>query len=533
MKNLPIGIQNFRKIIEGNYVYIDKTQYVYDLVMKDSYYFLSRPRRFGKSLLLDTIAEVFNGERELFRGLWIYNSDYDFKQYPVIRIDMSNISNNTSAILEQSLMSLIKKRYRQEGFIIEDDIVADAFAELIALLHKKYKERVVVLIDEYDKPILDHIKDLDTAESNRQVIKGFYGILKSMDPHLRFTMMTGVSKFTKTSVFSELNNMLDITMSESFAGICGITADDFDIYFSEHMNHLTKNEKLRRYSDIRTEIIKWYDGYSWDGETRVLNPFSLLSFFRQERFAGFWYASGTPGFLVGLIKNNPEAFSNIHNLKITEDMLNSGDINKIEIEPLLFQTGYLTVKEVTFAGDEMMYLLEIPNFEVKNAFNLHVISSLTEAGDTTTRNLCDELNEAFKHGDMEKAVSALQRLFSSIPYQLHVKAEAYYHSIIYAIMCFTGLNITSEVSVSGGRVDAVLEYTDRVYVMEFKYADCPKDVSTDEKRRLFDKALGDGIEQIENKGYYKKYLGGNRIIYKTAFAFLGRDDIEMKYEVCQ
>ena len=235
MKKLPIGIQNFREIVEGGYVYVDKTPYIYELLHSASYYFLSRPRRFGKSLLLDTIAEAFSGDRELFKGLWIYDSDYDFPKHPVIRLDMSNMANKTPDILEESILSKINLIYDTEGFERRDTIVSDAFMRLIILLNQKYDQRVVVLIDEYDKPILDRIADIEMAKKNREVLKGFYGILKSMDPHLRFTMITGVSKFSKTSVFSQLNNLTDLTLDRAYAGICGIPVESLDAHFGEHI----------------------------------------------------------------------------------------------------------------------------------------------------------------------------------------------------------------------------------------------------------------------------------------------------------
>jgi len=334
MKRLPIGIQTFSKIIEGDYVYADKTKYVYDLINSASYYFLSRPRRFGKSLLLDTIAEAFKGSKELFKGLWIYDSDYTFESHPVIRLDMSNISNKTPEVLEISLASQLRKQIRQEGLDIIDELPSDMFKSIIEGLYEKYAQKVVVLIDEYDKPIIDHIHDVPAAEANRLVIRGFYGVLKSMDPFLRFTFLTGVSKFAKTSVFSELNNLKDITMTRQYANICGIPVEDLDKYFGEHIESLKTLKEFQNCGDLRGKILEWYDGYSWDGETRVINPFSLLTFFGQERFGAFWYASGSPKFLIDLIKQNPGEYSNFKSLKISESMLDdkteSGRVFKLQ-----------------------------------------------------------------------------------------------------------------------------------------------------------------------------------------------------------
>ena len=531
MKKLPLGIQSFKKIINGGYVYADKTQYIYSLLNNASYYFLSRPRRFGKSLLLDTISEVFNGDKELFNGLWIYDSDFEFIKHPILRLDMSNISNETPDILKESLLSVLRKRAMEESLDIADEIPSDLFKHLIEALCKKHGQRVVVLIDEYDKPILDHLTNLEVAEANRAVTKGFYGVLKSMDPYLRFSMLTGVSKFTKTSVFSELNNLLDITMTEEYANICGIAIEDIDKYFGDHIKSMSALDRFKHCGNFKDEILAWYDGYSWDGATRVLNPFSLLSFFIQKRFVGFWYASGTPAFLIKLIKENPDSFLAIKNYRMSEEVLDSFDIKKMDIEPLLFQTGYLTVKEKAYFGFIDEYLLGIPNFEVEQALNLNIIAEFTEKGNSFAATSSRRMIESLKSGDILGMASLLRPLFASIPHNLHINREAYYHSIIYAIMNVLGLNMSAEVSVSGGRVDAVLELEEYVYIMEFKYRDCAPGTTPEEKSRIADEALKEGMCQIKEKGYYKKYLGSpNKIVCLAAFAFLGRDNIEIRVE---
>jgi hypothetical protein len=527
MKKLPLGIQSFRKIIEGDYVYVDKTHYVYDIINNASYYFLSRPRRFGKSLLLDTISEVFSGDKELFKGLYIYDTDYNFTKHPVIRIDMSKISNKTPELLEKSLSEELQKRILSEKLTITSKIPSSIFISLIEALYDKYQQSVVVLIDEYDKPILDNLANLETAEANRQVLRGFYGILKSMDPYLRLTFITGVSKFTKTSIFSELNNLLDITLMDKYADICGIATKDLDKYFSEYIEDASSQARFKRFSSLRDEILAWYNGYTWDGETRVINPFSLLSFFMQKRLYSFWYASGTPSFLVELLKNKPESFLALKNLRISERALDTFDIRNMEIEPLLFQTGYLTVKEVCWDDTPETYLLEFPNFEVKDAFYIGLISAFTEKSGAFTETTQQNLRKSLKAGDLQNVLNLLKSLFAAIPYQLHIDREAYYHSIFFAIMSVLGLDIEAEVSVAGGRVDAVLELADKVYVMEFKYVDCEPGTSDEVKSKLFDTALREGIQQIEDRGYHKKYLDSGKQIYKVAFAFLGRGDIEM------
>jgi len=531
MKKLPLGIQNINEIITGNYVYVDKTQYVYNLIDTAKYLFLSRPRRFGKSLLLDTIGEVFKGNKELFKGLWIYDSDYSFDKHPVIRLDMSRVATKSPEILEDSIMSLLESYYLTEALKVKNRIISDVFAELIIQLDRKYGKRVVVLIDEYDKPILDHMTNPDMADSNRQVIRGLYGVLKPLDQYLEFAFITGVSKFTKASIFSELNNLFDITMMEKFANICGVTIDDLNNYFREHITSLNNLKQFRHIESIYDEILFWYDGYSWDGETRVLNPFSLLNFFKQEKFMNFWYSSGNPKFLMDLIKENPESFLRLDNLVLDETSLDVFDIQNMAAAPILFQTGYLTIKEIDYIEVSPTYHLKMPNFEVEDAFNLQVLASLTHSGDVFARDIKRDIIKALRLGNLEQMLSILRGLFASIPYELHVKKEAYYHSIFYALMTLLGLKMNVEVSVSGGKVDAIIEQDDRVYVMEFKYEDCPIDASDNTKKELFEKALDEAMGQIETKGYYKKYLGKGKTIYKVALAFLGRDNIEMR--VCE
>ena len=528
MKKLPIGIQTFRKIIEDNCIYVDKTKYIYDLINDFSCFFLSRPRRFGKSLLLDTIGEVFNGNKELFKGLWIYDSDYDFAKHPVIRLDMSNIANETPETMKESLSLQLKKRIKEEGLDITGETPSDLFQFLIEALYKKYKQKVVVLIDEYDKPILDHILDIEKAEANRATIRGFYSILKSMDPYLRFTFITGVSKFTKTSIFSGMNNLLDITMQEKYANICGIPVEDLDGYFHDHIAALSSRDTFQRIGNLHDEILAWYDGYSWDGKTRVINPFGLLTFFAQERFANFWYSSGSPKFLMDMIKKDPEIIVNLNEYNMGEWEMDVFDVQSIEVAPLLFQTGYLTVKEVLHGLGSTSYLLEIPNREVRETFNLQLMAELTERQYTVAGTAYRNMLESLQKGDLQRVLSILKSLFAAIPYQLHINMEAYYHSIFFAVMSVLDFKTYAEVSTSMGRIDAVLEMADKIYVLEFKYEDCAPDADAETKRTLFKRALDKGAEQLLERGYADKYQGGGKQIIQAAFVFLGRDNIEMR-----
>ena len=537
MKNLPLGVQNFREIIEKNHVYVDKTMYIHQLITSGKCFFLSRPRRFGKSLFLDTIAEVFKGNRELFKGLWIYDSGYDFKPHPIIKLDMSNVTTLSTEAFVKSLTARLLCNAKEGNVDVYEETPTGLLNDLIRGLQLKYNQQIVVLIDEYDKPILDHVTDIKIAESNRNIVRDLYGLLKSLDSYIKFTFFTGVSKFTKTSVFSSLNNLSDITMNKNYANVCGIPVNDLELYFGERIKILSQHENFIESPSLTDLILKWYDGYSWDGKTRLLNPFGLLSFFYAEELKSFWYVSGSPKFLIDLIKENPYCVPSLGNIKMLERSLDAIDIGSLEISALLFQTGYLTVSKVIPAiaetGTPTSYLLDIPNFEVRDAFFSQLLASFTENDYFFTDNAYFDMKEALRNGDLQTVLVKLKSLFASIPYQLHVEKEAYYHSIFFCLMNVLGFKIDAEVSVSRGRIDATLELRDKVYVFEFKYENCPNDADECTKRKIFEKTLEIGMKQINERGYADKYAGCGKTVYLAAFAFLGRSDVEMRHTVIQ
>jgi len=348
-----------------------------------------------------------------------------------------------------------------------------------------------------------------------------------MDPYLRLTFITGVTKFSKTSIFSELNNLFDITLTGQYVNVCGIGIDDLDKYFANHIRNLESSGRFGEYKNIRQGILAWYDGYSWDGKTRLINPFSLLSFLMQERFYSYWYASGTPTFLIKLIKDKPDSFLALKDLEIGEGVLDNFDIRNKSAVPLLFQAGYLTIAERRQNEWPESYLLRIPNFEVNEAFHLNILSEFPGNEEHATETAYRRIRESLKKGDLGAIQIQLKALFASIPYQLHVEHEAYYHSIFYAITNLLGFETSAEVSTARGRIDAVLELEDRVYVIEFKYKNCQPDAAPEEKTKLYEKALDEAMAQIKGRGYHMKYIGSGKTIQLVAFVFLGRDDIEM------
>ena len=527
MKRLPLGIQTFRDVIEDNHVYVDKTMYIHQLISNARSYFLSRPRRFGKSLLLDTIAEVFKGSKELFKGLWIYDSGYDFKSHPVVKLDMSSLSTETTDAFRKSLLEELRYFLQLEEINSESDMPSGLLKDLVRGLHSKYNKKVVVLIDEYDCPILDHITKVETAEANRTILRDFFKILKPLDPYIRFIFITGVTKFTKTSVFSALNSLSDITMLKNYVNICGVPVDELELYFGSHMKSLANHRRFKDRYCLRELILAWYDGYSWDGETKLLNPFGLLSLFHAGQVKSFWYVSGSPKFLIDLIKNDPESVLKLQNPTICEREMDAIDIHNLDIKSLLFQTGYLTVAETVYPDVLPEYLLEIPNLEVREAFFMSITAGLTENKYENTSEAFRQINKALKTGDLQIILDMLRSLFRSIPHQLHINKEAYYHSIFFSVMKVLGFKIDAEVSVSKGRIDAVLELGDKIYVFEFKYKHCPPDTEEDKKREIADKALELGMKQINDRGYADRYTGSGKTIYKAAFVFLGRDNVEM------
>ena len=366
MKNFPIGIQTFSELIKGNYLYIDKTREIYKLFEKGGkYYFLSRPRRFGKSLLISTLKEIFSGNREIFKGLWVHDR-IDWQKYPVLHIDFLRISYKTPEILENSISGLMDKIAATFNIELHPrSLYKEKFSELIEKLARE--KPVAVLIDEYDKPIIDKIEDMDIASGNREVLKEFYSVLKSADEYIKFAFLTGVSKFSRVSVFSGLNNLDDITLDEKFATLLGYTQPELEHYFQPHIEKMSQTMSMTG-EQLLAEIKNWYNGYSWDGKNFLYNPLSILNLFSRQRFDNYWVSTGTPTFLVKLLKARKTDISEFEEKTVDNTVSESYDIDNMGIAPLLFQTGYLTIKEVKTIKLRNKYTLSYPNEEVKETF---------------------------------------------------------------------------------------------------------------------------------------------------------------------
>ena len=502
MKNLPLSIQTFRDIITQGYLYIDKTKEIYNLYARGGkYYFFSRPRRFGKSLLISTLKEIFSGNKELFKGLWIYDKIED-TTYPVIHIDFLGLKYRSEKELEDSLEYLIDQNAAAHGIELQQKGYDKRFRELIMEAFKK--NPVVILVDEYDKPVIDFIEtdSKDIARANQKVLKTFYSIIKSMDQYTRFIFITGVSKFSKVSVFSDLNTLIDITLYDDFSTLLGYTEEELKHYFSPYLKRTTEKMGMSEASLLKS-IRKWYNGYSWDGNNFVYNPFSILSFFNANSFGNFWFSTGTPTFLIKLIKSQQVEIMEFENLLANHITFDCFDIDNMDVTSLLFQTGYMTIKKVTIENHEKTYELTYPNHEVRSSFLTHLLGMYTQKKSAFQLRLLKNIGQAVETGDLDRLIKEIKSLFASIPYHIFIgEREAYYHSIIYLVLSLSGIDVRTEEPTNTGRIDAVLEVGNKIYILEFKMG-----------------SESEALAQIKEMKYYEKYLGKGKEIVLVGIGF--------------
>ncbi|NPA82140.1 MAG: ATP-binding protein [Epsilonproteobacteria bacterium] len=493
MQKLPIGIQTFSQIREENYIYIDKTHLAFDLIENYKYAFLSRPRRFGKSLFLDTLHNIFEGNRELFEGLAVYDKWNWEERYPVIKISWGGSDYVSLEETKHKAFRVLKENQKRLGIVCEDDFSpAGCLEELIQKAYDKYQKRVVVLVDEYDKPILNNIDNTKLALQNRNFLRGFYEVLKDNDAYIQFAFLTGISKFSKANIFSGLNNIEDISLTPKYATICGYTQKDIENDFKEHLEG----------ADLE-KVKEWYNGYNFLGEN-VYNPFDILQFIDNNFFfKNYWWESGNPSFLITLLKQKPYNIPELENITVGDELLNSFEIENLRLEVLLFQSGYLTIEK--FYNDPEFgineYKLRVPNKEVNISLNRLFLDYLTN-GIRVERSIIKALFEA----DLEKFKEIFISLFASIPYNNYVKNnigeyEGYYASVFYAYLAASGLKIIAEDVTNSSRIDLTILIQDKVYIIEFK-------VDSD-----------NALQQIKEKNYAKKYKNEAKEIYLVGICF--------------
>ncbi|HEW97788.1 MAG TPA: AAA family ATPase [Beggiatoa sp.] len=498
MKKLPIGIQTFAEIIKEEYLYVDKTRHIAELIQAGKYLFLSRPRRFGKSLLVSTLSEIFSGNKALFQGLYIYDK-IKWQSHPVIHIDFAAIDFSTEIDLREGLIQLMDGINDDEQLNVDKRGFKAYFKNIIVALSKKYG-KVVVLVDEYDKPIVEYMDDIEMAAKNREILRNFFGVLKSSDAFLRFVFLTGVSKFARVSIFSDLNHLLDITLSKQFATLLGYTQNELESYFDQHMQTLCFELGLKK-AQLLAEIKTWYDGYSWNAKDRMYNPFSILNLFAMRRFSNYWFATGTPTLLIKLIKQTRRDITEFENKAVSEIIFDSYNIENLNVFALLFQTGYLTITHVDKKARTPQYILNYPNFEVKEAFITYLFESFTQNGLEEIQPTAEELRSYLQTENIEGFMNLIRALFAKIPYPLHIEQEAYYHSLFYMISILMGVEIDLEVLTDKGRIDGVLTLEDKIYLIEFKYGKAGTSMDT---------LTNQAIKQIRTKNYKERFMNESR-----------------------
>ncbi|MDR1632292.1 MAG: ATP-binding protein [Dysgonamonadaceae bacterium] len=496
MKKLPIGIQTFSELRTKDYLYIDKTEDIHRMITSGKPFFLSRPRRFGKSLLVSTLEEIFKGNKQLFEGLYIYDHWDWTQQHPVIRLDFGGRSNNSAEILNLSLTNFIEAEARKYGLSLTEAPLPDKFEELIKKLHFSTNRQVVVLIDEYDKPIIDNLFVPEIMEENKKILHNFYQILKAADEHLRFIFLTGVSKFAGVSIFSGLNNLNDITLDERYASLCGYTQQELETCFDEYLDDVAQHldrDKTQLLNDIRS----WYNGYSWDGRTSVYNPFSTLLLFDKRYIDNYWFRTGTPTFLIETLKSRNQIKLLLEPITVDSSLFESFDPVRINEIPLLFQTGYLTVKGKDFRAIPPQYILGIPNNEVKESLLKHLLSAYSYYPLESAQELRQRMQQQLLVGNVAGLEQSLREMLAYIPYPLHIGREAYYHSLMLLWLKLLGFDIIGEVTSNIGSIDAVWKFPGHTIVAEVKCQVKKGRIST-----LLTKA----IRQIEGKRYCERFM---------------------------
>ncbi|SEM22208.1 PD-(D/E)XK nuclease superfamily protein [bacterium A37T11] len=484
-RKYPIGLQSFRKIREEGFLYIDKTEYIHQLVAFGNYFFLSRPRRFGKSLLLATVKELFSGSRELFEGLWIYDH-WDWEQnHPVIHLRISR-ANYQDHGLAEALSRELDEVAEELGIQLSEKTPKDKFKELIK--KSSVNQKVIILVDEYDKPMVDYLDDSEKVAENREIFRNFYSILKDADDQIRFLLITGVSRFSKVGIFSSLNNLEDISMVENMNELVGITQQELEKTFIPEIDKWAEREEMSREEKL-AEVKEWYNGYSWGGEHTVYNPFSLLSYMKYGHFDNFWIDTGAPSFLIQDVRKRPSSYL-FKNEDITVGAQSLKDYNTeaIDTTALMFQTGFLTVKKAEWKTQT--FTLGYPNKEVKQSVLDFIAAGFTFINPGHILPKVDNLRMAFIRNDIPYVIEVLDTLFISIPNPVWIGAtERFFHGIIFNTFQLLGINQESEISNAVGRLDIAVKTNTHIYALEFK----------------LDKTADEALNQILDSSYLKPY----------------------------
>ena len=497
----PIGIQDFDKIINEGYTYVDKTELIYKLVHEGSYYFLSRPRRFGKSLLMSTLDAYFSGKRELFKNLAIEKLEEDWTAYPVLHLDLNTGKYNSKDSLTHALDDFLSRLEANYGTFHSEKTLELRFMGIIERIYHKTGKPVVILVDEYDKPLLQSINNKELQDDFRATLKAFYSVLKTQDRYIRFALLTGVTKFGKVSVFSDLNNLIDISMDEGYDTLCGITEEEMHRYFEESIQKLAERYKIS-YEETCARLKKRYDGYHFvEYGTGVYNPFSLLSTFRASKFGSYWFETGTPTFLVQLLQRENFYLPDLTQQQVSADMLNCIDTMDRNPIPVIYQSGYLTIKD--YDEEFKVYTLGFPNEEVEEGFANYLLPYYAHTGSEGAPMYVRNFVLALRNGRPEQFMKRMQVLFADTDYKIVGNAELYFQNAFYIVTKLLGFYTEVERTISDGRIDMIVKTKDYIYIFEFKY----------------DQNADIALQQIENKGYAKPFVTDGRKIVKIGVNF--------------
>lgn len=507
LPKLPIDLQSFEIIQREGFLYVDKTQYIHRMMEEGRYYFLARPRRFGKTLMVSTLRNLFAGNREMFRTLWIdSHGNWSWEKYPVVLLDFNVISHDTPENFQTGVNCRLKRIGQEYDVTIHASLLKEQFEELILSLYKKTGQPAVILIDEYDKPIIDHLGKgdaaLEIAKANRDILKSFLGTLKGADvaSHTRFVFITGVSKFSRVSIFSDLNNLIDITMNPKYAGLLGYTQEELESCFPHHLKELAQTHGMA-VPEVLSRLRLRYNGYRFSkNPVMVYNPFSVLRAFSNQAFDNYWFETGTPTFLINLMRERNYPLTEMENMEVGESIFSVYDLERLSIQALLFQTGYVTIKDV----DDRLFTLGYPNQEVKTGFVESLLYSFAppENADGISRFLL--LGRYLNSEDLDMFFETINAIFASIPYTLKGEPnEAWFHTLFYLMVSASGAYTQCEVLTSRGRIDMMVQFPEKIWIMEFK---CGQSAEA-------------GIQQIHEKGYADSYRGLNRKLLLLGIGF--------------
>ena len=501
LQKLPLGIQSFERLRSDNYLYVDKTHHVYDLVHSGSYYFLSRPRRFGKSLFLSTVQAYFEGKKELFEGLAIAESEKDWKQYPVLHLDLNTENYDSPDALRYKLEAALSGWEALYGSNPAEKSIPLRFEGVIRRACQKCGERVVILVDEYDKPLLQAIEDKELQDVYRKMLKAFYGALKSDDQYIRFAFLTGVTKFGKVSIFSDLNNLTDLSMDWRYYDICGISSEELTHYFAPYIEQLALENKMSA-EEATMKLKQKYDGYHFTEESPgVYNPYSLLSTFNKMRFGSYWFETGTPSFLVTLLQMHHYNLEQMAHEQTSAEVLDSIDVMSSNPIPVIYQSGDLTIKG--YDSRFKLYQLGFPNEEVEEGFIKYLLPYYTPFSEVEAPFQIAQFVRELESGDTEGFLNRLKSFFADTPYELVKDLENHYQNVLFILSKLLGFYVQAEYHTSQGRIDMVLKTKDLVYVFEFK----------------LDGTAEEALRQIDDKSYALPFAAEGKRVVKIGLNF--------------